>query len=119
EKRPGAGTTIGTEAAVRTPADGYTLLLTSSPSAINATLYPNLKYNFQRDFAPVALVLRAPFALETAASFPAKTVPEFIAHAKANPGKVTMASAGVGSGPHLAGEMFRMMAGLDQGPVAV
>jgi tripartite-type tricarboxylate transporter receptor subunit TctC len=113
ENRPGAGTTIGTETAVRAAADGYTLLLTSPPSAINATLYPNLKYKFQRDFAPVALVMRAPFALETAASFPAKTIPEFIAYAKANPGKVTMASAGVGSGPHLAGEMFRMMSGLD------
>jgi tripartite-type tricarboxylate transporter receptor subunit TctC len=113
ENRPGAGTTIGTEAAVRATADGYTLLLTSPPSAINATLYPNLKYNFQRDFAPVALVMHAPFALETAASFPAKTIPDFIAHAKANPGKITMASAGVGSGPHLAGEMFRMMSGLD------
>jgi tripartite-type tricarboxylate transporter receptor subunit TctC len=113
ENRPGAGTTIGTETAARAAADGYTLLLTSVPSAINATLYPNLKYNFQRDFAPVAMVMRAPFALETAASFPAKTIPEFIAHAKANPGRITMASAGAGSGPHLAGEMFRMMSGLD------
>ncbi len=113
ENRPGAGTTIGTETAARAAADGYTLLLTSVPSAINATLYPNLKYNFQRDFVPVAMVMRAPFALETAASFPAKTIPEFIAHAKANPGRITMASAGAGSGPHLAGEMFRMMSGLD------
>jgi len=113
DNRPGAGTTIGTEAAARAAADGYTLLLNTPPSAINATLYPNLKYDFERDFAPVALVMRAPYALETAASFPATTIPEFIAHAKANPGKITMASAGAGSGPHLAGEMFKLMSGID------
>jgi tripartite-type tricarboxylate transporter receptor subunit TctC len=113
ENRPGAGTNIGTEAVVRAAADGYTLLLASPPAAINATLYEKLNFNFIRDIAPVAGVIRAPFVMEINPSVPAKTVPEFIAYAKANPGKVSMASAGVGSGPHAAGELFKMMAGVN------
>ena len=113
ENRPGAGTNIGTEAVVRAPADGYTLLLASPPSAINATLYAKLNFVFLRDIAPVAGVIRAPFVLEVNPSVPAKTVPEFIAYAKANPGKISMASAGIGSGPHVAGELFKMMAAVN------
>jgi tripartite-type tricarboxylate transporter receptor subunit TctC len=112
ENRPGAGTNIGTEAAVRAPADGYTLLLASPPSTINATLYPKLNFNFIRDIAPVAAVIRAPFAMVIHPSVPATTVPEFIAYAKANAGKISMASAGIGTGPHLAGELFKMLAGV-------
>jgi tripartite-type tricarboxylate transporter receptor subunit TctC len=113
ENRPGAGTNIGTEAVVRAPADGYTLLLASPPAAINATLYERLNFNFLRDIAPIAGVVRAPFVMEINASVPARTVPEFIAYAKSNPGKISMASAGVGSGPHAAGELFKMIAHLD------
>ena len=113
ENRPGAGTNIGTEAVVRAPADGYTLLLASPPSAINATLYDKLNFVFLRDIAPVAGVIRAPFVLEVNPSVPTKTVPEFIAYAKANPGKISMASAGIGSGPHVAGELFKMMAAVN------
>jgi tripartite-type tricarboxylate transporter receptor subunit TctC len=112
ENRPGAGTNIGTEAVVRAPADGYTLLLASPPAAINATLYEKLNFNFIRDIAPVAGVIRAPFVMEVNPSVPAKTVPELIAYSKTNPGKISMASAGVGSGPHAAGELFKMMAGV-------
>jgi tripartite-type tricarboxylate transporter receptor subunit TctC len=110
ENRPGAGTNIGTEAVVRAPADGYTLLLASPPAAINATLYEKLNFNFLRDVAPVAAVIRAPYVMEVNPSVPAMTVPELIAYSKTNPGKVSMASAGVGSGPHAAGELFKMMA---------
>jgi tripartite-type tricarboxylate transporter receptor subunit TctC len=113
DNRPGAGTNIGTEAVVRAPSDGYTLLLVAPPSAINATLYAKLNFNFLRDIAPVAGVVRAPFVMEVNPSVPAKTVTEFIAYAKANPGKISMASAGIGSGPHMAGELFKMMAGVD------
>jgi tripartite-type tricarboxylate transporter receptor subunit TctC len=113
DNRPGAGTNIGTEAVVRAPSDGYTLLLVAPPSAINATLYEKLNFNFLRDIAPVAGVVRAPFVMEVNPSVPAKTVAEFIAYAKANPGKISMASAGIGSGPHVAGELFKMMAGVD------
>ena len=113
ENRPGAGTNIGTEAVVRAPADGYTLLLASPPAAINATLYEKLNFNFIRDIAPVAGVIRAPFVMEINPSVPAKTVAEFIAYAKSNSGKISMASAGVGSGPHAAGELFKMMAGVN------
>jgi tripartite-type tricarboxylate transporter receptor subunit TctC len=113
DNRPGAGTNIGTEAAVRAPADGYTLLIAAPPSAINATLYDKLNFNFIRDTIPVASVLRAPFIMEVNPSLPVKTIPEFIAYAKANPSKISMASAGVGSGPHAAGELFKMMAGVD------
>jgi tripartite-type tricarboxylate transporter receptor subunit TctC len=113
ENRPGAGTNIGTEAVVRAPADGYTLLLASPPSAINATLYDKLNFVFLRDIAPVAGVIRAPFVMEVNPAVPAKTVPEFIAYAKTNPGKTSMASAGIGSGPHIAGELFKMMAAVN------
>ena len=113
ENRPGAGTNIGTEAVVRSPPDGYTLLLCSPPSTINATLYEKLNFNFIRDIVPVAGIIRAPFVMEVHPSVPAKTIPEFIAYAKANPRKISMASAGIGSGPHLSGEMFKMLAGID------
>jgi tripartite-type tricarboxylate transporter receptor subunit TctC len=113
ENRPGAGTNIATELVVRAPADGHTLLMISPPAAINATLYENLKFNFIRDIAPVATALQAPYILVVNPSVPAKTVPEFIAYAKANPGKINIGSSGNGSGPHLAGELFKMMAGID------
>src|SRR5262245_19184369 len=113
ENRPGAGTNIATEAVVRSPADGYTLLLVTGANAINATLYEKLNFNFISDIAPVASISRETFALEVNPLFPAKTVPEFIAHAKANPGKLSMASSGRGTGPHMAGELFKMMAGVD------
>jgi tripartite-type tricarboxylate transporter receptor subunit TctC len=113
ENRPGAGTTIGTEVVVRAPADGYTLLLVSSDSAISATLYEKLSFNFIRDIALVAGIVRLPFLMLVNPSVPAKTVPEFIAYAKANPGKINMASPGIGTAPHLAGELFKTMAGLN------
>jgi tripartite-type tricarboxylate transporter receptor subunit TctC len=113
ENRPGAGSSLGTEAAVNTTPDGYTLILVGSPNAINATLYEKLNYNFIRDIAPVASVVRSPQVMEVNPSFPAKTVPEFIAYAKANPGKLNMASAGIGSTSQMAGELFKMMAGVD------
>src|SRR5262249_959293 len=113
ENRPGAGTNIATEAVVRSPADGYTLLLVTGANAINASIYEKLNFNFIRDIAPVASISRETFALEVNPSLPAKTVPEFIAHAKANPGKLSMASPGSGTGPHMAGELFKMMAGVD------
>jgi tripartite-type tricarboxylate transporter receptor subunit TctC len=113
ENRPGAGSNIGTEMVVRAPADGYTLLLIPPPSAINATFYMHLNFNFIRDIAPVAGIMRTPYAMEVHPSVPAKTVPEFITYAKANPGKISMASAGLGSGPQLAGELFKLMAGVD------
>jgi len=113
ENRPGAGTHLGTEAVVRAPADGYTLLVVSPPAAINATLYDKLSFNFLRDIAAVASVVEAPFVMEIHSSIPARTVPEFVAYAKSNPGKISMASAGIGSGPHLAGELFKTMTGVD------
>ena len=113
ENRPGAGSNIAAEAVVHAPADGYTLLLVSSVNAVNATLYDKLNFNFIRDIAPVASIVRQPQIMLVHPSFPAKTVPEFIAYAKANPGKITMASAGNGTGPHLGGELFKMMAGVD------
>jgi tripartite-type tricarboxylate transporter receptor subunit TctC len=113
ENRPGAGTNLGAEAVVRAPADGYTMLLCASPNAINATLYDNLNFNFIRDIAPVASMIRVPLVMEVNLSVPVKTVPEFIAYAKANPGKINMASGGNGSGPHVSGELFRTMTGVD------
>jgi len=109
ENRPGAGNNIGTESVVRAPADGYTLLLVGVPNAINATLYDRLNFNFIRDIAPVAGIDREPHVMLVNPSVPAKTVPEFIAYAKANPGKISMASAGSGTPAHVAGELFKMM----------
>lgn len=111
--RPGASTTIGTELVVNADPDGYTLLLVSPGNAINATLQENLKYNFIRDIAPVAGLLRAPNVMEVHPSVPAKTVPEFIAYAKANPGKINYGSAGIGTSLHVTGELLKMMAGID------
>jgi tripartite-type tricarboxylate transporter receptor subunit TctC len=113
ENRPGAGTNIGTEAVVNANPDGYTLLLVAPANAINASLYDKLNFNFIRDIAPVAGIIRAPNVMELNPSVPAKTVPEFIAYAKANPGKVNYASAGTGTSLHVAGELFNMMAGID------
>src|SRR5262249_24629840 len=113
ENRPGAATNIGTEAVVRAPPDGYTLLLPAPPAAINATLYEKLNFNFLRDITPVAGVVRAPYVLEINPTVPAQAVPEFIAYAQSNPGKLSMASAGIGSGPHVAGELFKMMAAIN------
>jgi tripartite-type tricarboxylate transporter receptor subunit TctC len=113
ENRPGAGTNIATEAVVRAPADGYTLLLVNPANAINATLYDNLSFNFIRDVAPVAGIMVVPNVMVVHPSVPAKTVPEFIAYAKANPGKINMGSGGIGGPSHVAGELFKMMAGVD------
>jgi tripartite-type tricarboxylate transporter receptor subunit TctC len=113
ENRPGAGTNIATEAVVHAPPDGYTLLMAGLPNASNATLYENLKFNFIRDITPVAGVTRESFLIEVNPSVPVKTVPEFIAHAKANPGKISMASGGIGSGNHIFGELFKMMTGVN------
>lgn len=113
ENRPGAGTNTATEVVVRAPPDGYTLFSAGPASAINATLYDKLSFNFIRDTAPVAGIMRVSNVLVVHPSFPAKTVPAFIAYAKANPGKLSMASGGIGSGSHMAGELFKMMAGVD------
>ena len=113
ESRPGAGTNIATETVVNAPPDGYTLLLVAPANAINATLYEKLNHNFIRDIAPIAGLIRFPNVIVVNPSVPAKTVPELIAYAKASPGKISMASAGIGSGPHVAGELFKMMAGVD------
>jgi tripartite-type tricarboxylate transporter receptor subunit TctC len=112
ENRAGADGNIGTEAVVNAPADGYTLLLATVPNAVNATLYPKLSFNFIRDIAPVAGVIRVPMVVLVHPSVPATTIPEFIAYAKANPGKINMASAGTGSAPHMAGELFNATAGV-------
>jgi tripartite-type tricarboxylate transporter receptor subunit TctC len=113
ENRPGGGNNIGTEAVVRAPADGYTLLLAATPNAVNVTLYDKLSFNFLRDIAPVASIIRAPYVMAVNPTVPAKTVPEFILYANANSGKISMASTGIGSGAHLAGELFKMMAGVN------
>jgi tripartite-type tricarboxylate transporter receptor subunit TctC len=113
ENRTGAGSTLGTEAVVRALPDGYTLLMADVSAAFNATLYDKLNFNFIRDIAPVANVVRVPNVIAVHPSFPAKTVPEFIAHARANPGKVSMATAGIGSLAHVFGELFKMMADVD------
>ena len=112
ENRPGGGTNIGTEAVVRAPADGYTLLLASPPNASNATLYDKLNFNFIRDIAPIAGVMRAPFVMLLNPSIPADSVPEFIAYAKAHPGMINFASGGIGFATHLAGELFKGMTGV-------
>jgi tripartite-type tricarboxylate transporter receptor subunit TctC len=113
ENRLGAGGNIATEAVVRSPPDGHTLLSVNSSNTINATLYTNLNFNFIRDIAPVASIGRTSYGMLVNQSFPVKTAPEFIAYAKTNPGKINMASAGNGSGPHVVGELFKMMTGTD------
>jgi tripartite-type tricarboxylate transporter receptor subunit TctC len=113
ENRPGGGGNIGTEVVVRAPPDGYTLLAIGSNNLINATLYPRLPYDFSRDIAPVASVYHVPQVMEVNPSFPAKTVPEFIAYAKARPGEISFASAGNGSVAHVTGELFKMMTGIN------
>jgi len=113
ENRPGGGGNVGTEIVVRAAPDGYTLLLVSPPNATNATLYDNLSYNFIRDIAPVAGISHEPNVMVVHPSLPANTVPEFIAYAKANPGTINYASAGIGSSQHMAGELFKMMAGIN------
>jgi tripartite-type tricarboxylate transporter receptor subunit TctC len=113
EDRPGAGSNIATEAVVRAPPDGYTLLEVTVANAIGATLYDKLSFNFIRDIVPVAAISRGALVMVVNPSFPARTVREFIAYAKANPGKINMATSGSGTGPHIAGELFRMMAGIE------
>ena len=113
ENRPGAGSNIGTESVVRAPADGYTLLLVSASNAINATLYEKLTFNFIQDMAPVAGIMRTPNVMLVNSGVPSRTLVEFIAYAKANPGKVNMASGGNGTPSHMSGELFKMMAGVN------
>jgi tripartite-type tricarboxylate transporter receptor subunit TctC len=113
ENRTGAGGNIGTESVVRSPADGYTIHLTATSDAINATFYDKLNFSLLRDIAPVACLIRSPFVLVVNPSLPAKTVPELIAHAKANPGKISIASFGTGTTSHVAGELFKMTAGIE------
>jgi tripartite-type tricarboxylate transporter receptor subunit TctC len=113
ENRPGGGGNIGIEAVVRSPADGYTLLVVGTTAAINATLFEKLNYNFIRDIAPVASIVRVPHVMQVNPSLPVATVPEFIAHAKANPGKISMGSGGNGSPAHVTGELFKMMTGVN------
>ena len=117
DNRPGAATNIGTELVVRAPPDGYTLLLVNATNAINTTLYDKLNFNFIRDIAPVASIMRTTYVMVVQPLFPAKSVPEFITYAKANPGKINLATAGVGSPPHVNGELFKAMAGVDLIPV--
>jgi tripartite-type tricarboxylate transporter receptor subunit TctC len=112
QNHPGAGGNVATELVVRAPADGYTLLAVGAPAAINTTLYSNLPFNFLDDIAPVAGVMNVPYVMEVTPLFPAKTVPEFIAYAKANPGKINFGSGGNGTGQQIAGEMFNMMTGV-------
>ena len=107
ENRPGGGANIGTEAVVRAPPDGYTLLLVNPPNAINATLYEKLNFTFIRDIEPIAGIIRGPFVMLVNPSFPAKTLPEFTAYAKARPGTINLASGGTGFASHLAGELFK------------
>jgi tripartite-type tricarboxylate transporter receptor subunit TctC len=117
ENRPGAGGNIATEAVVRARPDGYTVLVTGSADAINATLYQNLNFNFMQDILPVGGIARSPNVMVVLPSFPAKTVPEFIAYAKSNPGKISMATVGIGSATHMSGELFKLMASVDMVPV--
>jgi tripartite-type tricarboxylate transporter receptor subunit TctC len=113
ENRPGAGGNVGTEAVVRAAPDGYTLGLFGAASAINATLYDKLNFNFVRDIAPVAPIVRFPYIMMVNPAVPAKTLPEFIAYAKDNPGRINMASPGIGSSPHVNGELFKVMTGIN------
>src|SRR6516165_9729027 len=113
DNRPGGGGNVDTEVVVRAPADGYTLLLVGGLNATNATFYDKLNYNFIRDIAPVASIIRTPFVMAVNPTVPAKTVPEFIAYAKTSPGKINYASAGTGTSTHLTGELFKMRAGVD------
>jgi tripartite-type tricarboxylate transporter receptor subunit TctC len=113
ENRSGGGGNIGTEAVARSPADGYTLIMIATNNAINTSLYDKLSFNFIGDIAPIASMVRSPNVMIVNPSFPAKTIPEFIAYAKANRGKITMASSGNGTSPHVAGELFKMMTGVD------
>jgi tripartite-type tricarboxylate transporter receptor subunit TctC len=113
DNKPGAGTNLATESVVNAAPDGYTLLMASTAAFTNAALYDNLRFNFVRDIAPVASLTRGAFAMVVSPLFPAKTVPEFIAYAKANPGKINMASGGIGTANHIAGEMLKAMAGID------
>jgi tripartite-type tricarboxylate transporter receptor subunit TctC len=113
DNRPGASGTIATEVVVRAPADGYTLLYATASNYINATLYEKLNYDFIRDIGPVSSVARSPLVMVVNPSLPLKTVPEFVAYAKANPGKLNMASAGIGNSTHMAGELFKMMTGIN------
>ena len=117
EDQPGAGTNLATEKVVRALPDGYTFLMATSTNAINATLYDNLKFNFIRDTAPVASIARTPLIMEVNPSFPARTIPDFLSYAKANPGKINMATAGIGSSVHLAGVLFMTMTGVHLVPV--
>jgi tripartite-type tricarboxylate transporter receptor subunit TctC len=113
ENRPGAGSNIAAEAVVNAPADGYTLLVGATANAINATLYDKLNFNFMRDTVPIAGIIRVPNVMEVNLSVPARTVPEFITYAKANPGKISMASGGVGASSHMSGELFKFMTGIN------
>jgi tripartite-type tricarboxylate transporter receptor subunit TctC len=113
ENRPGAGTNVGTETVIRAPADGYTLLISGSNAAINATLFASLNFNFIRDTTPIGTIVRVPQVMQVNPSVPAQSVPEFIAHAKANPGKIAMGSGGNGSPAHIIGEYFKLMTGTD------
>jgi tripartite-type tricarboxylate transporter receptor subunit TctC len=113
DNRPGGGNNIGTELAVRAPADGYTMFLVNPANAINATLYRKLTFNFLNDLAPIAGIIRVPNVMTVTKNFPAKNIAEFIAYAKKNPGKINMASSGSGTSVHLSGELFKAMAGID------
>ena len=118
ENWPGAGSNIATEAVVRASPDGYTLLFVTSPNAVNATFYEKLNFNFIRDIAPVSSVGRGPLVMVVNPAFPVVTIPDLIAHAKANPGMISMASSGNGTTTHVAGELLKMMAGINMGPIA-